>query len=66
MDNKKNNVRIIELSKYETPQISESKREDWVNYGEDNNYFQYLIDRYTYSPTNNAIINNIIRLIYGL
>ena len=65
MDNKKNNVRIIELSKYETPQISESKREDWVNYGEDNNYFQYLIDRYTYSPTNNAIINNIIRLIYG-
>ena len=60
-----NNVKIIELAKYETPTIQEGKREEWVTYGEDNNYFQYLIDRYTYSTTNNAIINNIIKLIYG-
>jgi hypothetical protein len=60
-----NNVKIIELAKYETPIIQEGKREDWVTYGVDNNYFQYLIDRYTYSPTNNAIINNIVKLIYG-
>jgi hypothetical protein len=65
MDNNNFNVKFIELAKYETPVITEGKREDWVMYGEDNNYFQYLIDRYTYSPTNNAIINNIIKLVYG-
>jgi hypothetical protein len=64
MENSKN-VRMVQLAQYETPQISESNREDWVGYGEDNNYFQYLIDRYTYSPSNNAIINNIVKLIYG-
>ena len=64
MENSKN-VRMVQLAQYETPQISESNREDWVGYGDDNNYFQYLIDRYTYSPSNNAIINNIVKLIYG-
>jgi hypothetical protein len=59
------NIHIINLSSYQTPLIQESKRDNWVEFGEDNNYFQYLIDRYTYSTTNNAIINNISRLIYG-
>ena len=60
-----NNVHILELSGYEAPVIKESKRDEWVEYGEDNNYYQYLIDRYTNSTTNNAIINNIVRLVYG-
>ena len=60
-----NNIHVLELSGYEAPVIKESKREDWVEYGTDNNYYQYLIDRYTNSTTNNAIINNITRLIYG-
>jgi hypothetical protein len=30
-----------------------------------NNYYQFLLDRYTNSTTNSAIINNISRLIYG-
>jgi len=59
------NIHILELSGYEAPVIKESKREDWVEYGTDNNYFRYLMDRYTNSTTNNAIINNICRLIYG-
>jgi len=59
------NIHILELSGYEAPVIKESKREEWVEYGEDNNYFKYLIDRYTNSTTNNAIINNICRLVYG-
>jgi hypothetical protein len=59
------NIHIINLSSYQTPVIQESKRDNWVEFGEDNNYFQYLIDRYTYSTTNNAIINNISRLVYG-
>ena len=60
-----NNVHFVDLAKYETPSVHENSRENWVDYGEDNDYFQYLIDRYTYSPTNNAIINNIVKLIYG-
>jgi len=60
-----NNLHILELSGYEAPVIKESKRENWVEYGTDNNYYGYLIDRYTNSTTNNAIINNVIRLVYG-
>lgn len=59
------NVHILNLAAYETPTIQESKRDEWVEYGEGNNYFSFLIDRYTNSPTNNAIINNISRLVYG-
>ena len=59
------NVHILNLAAYSTPTIQESKRDAWVEYGEDNNYYQFLIDRYTNSTTNNAIINNISRLIYG-
>ena len=60
-----NNVHILNLAAYNTPVITESKRDNWVEYGADNNYYQFLIDRYTNSTTNNAIINNVCRLLYG-
>lgn len=60
-----NNVHVMQLSAYTTPIIKESKQDDWVEFGEDNNYYGFLIDRYTKSTTNNAIINSISRLIYG-
>ena len=60
-----NNIHLLELSTYEAPVITESKRNDWVEYGEDNNYYAHLINMYTNSTTNNAIINNITRLVYG-
>jgi hypothetical protein len=50
------NIRSVALSKYEAPVVQETTREDWVSYGTNNDYYQYLIDRYTYSPSNNAII----------
>jgi len=59
------NIHIINLSKYTTPEIVEVKNKDWVQYGEDNNYFQYLIERYKGSTTNNAIINGMSKMIYG-
>ena len=59
------NLHILNLAKYEKPEVVEDKRNDWVNYGDDNNYFQWLIERFENSPTNNAIINNISRLIVG-
>ena len=60
-----NNLHVLNLSAYTTPTIQESKRDAWVEFGEDNNYYSFLIDRYTNSTTNNAIINNINRLVYG-
>jgi hypothetical protein len=59
------NIHIVNLSKYTSPEIVEVKNKDWVQYGEDNDYFQYLIDRYQGSTTNNAIINGMAKMIYG-
>ena len=50
------NLHIVNLASYNRPKISEDKHREWVEYGEDNNYYQYLIDLYTESTTNNAII----------
>jgi hypothetical protein len=60
-----NDLRVVSLSNYTSPEIIEVKNKEWVAYGEDNNYYQYLIDRYNGSPTNNAIINGISEMIYG-
>ena len=60
-----NDLRIVNLSTYTTPEIIEKSNKEWVSYGADNNYFKYLIDRYNGSPTNNAIINGISEMIYG-
>ena len=60
-----NDLRIVNLSSYTSPQIVEKSNKQWVAYGSDNNYFQYLIDRYNGSPTNNAIINGVSQMIYG-
>jgi len=58
-------VHSINLSSYTRPAIVEQRNKDYVEYGEDNNYYQYLIDRYNGSPTNNAIVNAISDLIFG-
>lgn len=60
-----NNIRLINMASYVSPRISEGNRLNWVEYGDDNNYFQYLIDRYNGSPTNNAIVTGIVDMIFG-
>ena len=59
------NLHIVNLASYNRPQISEDKNREWVNYGEDNDYYTYLIKLYTESTTNNAIINGVTNMIYG-
>jgi hypothetical protein len=56
---------ILNLSAYTSPQINESKKGEFVEYGADNNYFNFLIERYLYSTTNNAIITGVSNMIYG-
>ena len=60
-----NNVKFVQLSSYTSPVVSENARKGWVEYGEDNDYFNYLISRYNGSPTNNAVISGIIDMVFG-
>lgn len=59
------NYFVVNLGKFTTPEIVEVQNKEWIEYGADNNFFQYLIDRFTGSTTNNAIINGIANQIYG-
>jgi len=58
-------VKVVELSGYTRPELKENKRKQWVEIGEDNDYFNYLIEQFNGSPTNNAVINGIAQQIYG-
>jgi len=60
-----NNLKVINLSGYEVPTVKESPRNDWVEYGDNNNYFGELIEKYLGSPTNSRCVNGITDLIYG-
>lgn len=59
------NYTITNLSAYEMPKAIEDKLKDYVAYGEDNNYFNFLIQQFLQSATNNAAIKSISDLIYG-
>jgi len=61
----KTELSIVNLSTYTSPVVKEMIGKEWIAFGKDNNYFQYLIDRYNGSPTNMAIINGISEMIFG-
>jgi hypothetical protein len=58
-------ISFVNLSTYTSPEVKEEPHKEWIEYGANNNYFQYLIDRYNGSPTNNAAINGISQQIFG-
>ena len=57
--------KILNFSSVTMPKAVESPSKEWVAYGEDNNYFQYLIDRFNGSAVSNAIISSVSDQIYG-
>jgi len=59
------NISLVNLAAYEMPKAIEDKRKDWVAYGEDNDYYNHLVNAYLTSATNNAAIRSIADLIYG-
>jgi hypothetical protein len=65
MSKKITNNHVIELTAYNPPKAVENRFDDWVKFGEKNDYYQFLIDRYNNSTTNNQVINNVVKLIYG-
>lgn len=60
-----NDLFITNLAAYTAPKIVELKNKEWVYYGEDNDYFNYLIELYLNSTTNHSIINGVSNQIYG-
>lgn len=47
------------------PVIRESKNSEWVNYGSDNQYPEYLKDMFNTSPTHNAIVKTKAQMVVG-
>ena len=60
-----NDFHILELSAYQTPEIIEDSRKDYVAFGDDNLFYKELIDNYLNSPTSSSIINGVVNQIYG-
>jgi hypothetical protein len=55
----------VNLSSYNIPEIIESKNKEYIEFGADNNYFKFLINRANGSATSGACINGIAQMIYG-
>ena len=60
-----NNI-VLQMASYVRPEIKESQGKEWVLNGDNNDFYQYIIDRYNGSPTNSAILDTYTRMTYGL
>lgn len=67
MDNHKEQYRIIELKfdKAEQPKFIERKGKGYIEFGEENNYPNYLIGLYNESAKHGAIVKGKCNYIYG-
>jgi capsid portal protein len=62
---KKDNISVIHLAEYNLPTITEQNNKDWIQFGDENLYPQYLLELYNGSSINNAIIKGVSSMIYG-
>jgi len=56
---------LTNLAAYTAPEVVEVKNKNWVQYGLDNNYFNYIIDVNNNSTTCRAITIGVSNMIYG-
>ena len=59
------NLDLIKLSHYNIPHLVEKSNQDWISFGEDNLYPQYILDLFLGSAINGALIKSIGAMIYG-
>jgi hypothetical protein len=64
-EEKKYAIRTVNLSGYKVPSIHEERNKEWINYGDENDYFDDIIEKYLGSPTNSRCINGITDMVYG-
>lgn len=60
-----NSVEVFGMIDYVLPTISEHYNKDYIFFGEDNLYPEYLLDLYRTSPKNAAMIDTISNMISG-
>jgi len=60
-----NGFESFSMDSYVLPIISETYNKDWINFGVDNLYPDYLLDLYRTSPKNAAMLNTISDMISG-
>ena len=58
-------IAVVSFENHKLPDFVERKGKDWVYYGEDNLYPDYLINLFTRDAYNNAIITGKTGFIYG-
>lgn len=59
------NIQLVQLSNYAAPDVKEYYGQKWVLNGRNNEFYQYVIDRSSGSPTNEAVLNVFEVLLYG-
>ena len=59
------NLDLIKLSHYNIPHLVERTNQDWVSFGEDNLYPNYLLELFLGSAINGALVKSIGAMIYG-
>jgi len=62
---KEQNISVLKFENHKVPEFKEVKNKDWVYYGENNLYPEYLIELSQRSAKHNAIINGKVNYIYG-
>lgn len=60
-----NNLLVVKFETIKVPAFKEVKGKDWVYFGDDNLYPDYLISLYERSATHGAIINGKVQYILG-
>ena len=60
-----NNIEVVKLESYQTPQVIEDTRKEFVAFGDSNSFYDELIDVYLNSPTTHSTITGIVNQIVG-
>lgn len=59
------NVLTLKFENHKVPEFKEVKGKEWVYFGEDNQYPDYLTELFLRSAKHNAIINAKVNYVYG-
>jgi len=58
-------LNFVELSHYNIPHLVEKTNQEWISFGEDNLYPNYLLELFLGSAINGALVKSIGAMIYG-
>lgn len=60
-----NSLEVIQLEAYQTPEVIEDAKKEYVAFGTNNLFYDELIDVYLNSPTSHSTITGIVNQIVG-